>query len=126
MSTKTEALWCSVSRELIFSLKHDDKTLSWEYFRVGGAGGQHRDKTSAGVRVSHRPSGATATATDTRSQLHNRKNAFKRMTETVAFKLWLARVTTGGPTPEELVERDMNPKNLVIEGRVDGDWAPLV
>jgi hypothetical protein len=48
------------------------------------------------------------------------------MTETVKFKLWLARVTASGPTPEELVEKDMNPKNILIEVRVDDKWAPLV
>lgn len=110
--------------ELILSVTKED--CDWSYFRVGGAGGQHRDKTSAGVRVSHRPSGATATATDSRSQLQNRKAAFRRMTETMEFKLWLTRVTMGGPTPEQLVERDMNPKNLLVEGRVDGEWAEMV
>lgn len=110
--------------ELILSVTKDD--CVWEYFRVGGNGGQHRDKTSAGVRVSHKPSGSTATATDNRSQLQNRKTAFRRMTETGAFKMWLARVTADGPTPEQLVEKDMNPKNLKVEGRVDGTWSELV
>lgn len=110
-----------MSKELIFSVTKDD--CDWDYFRVGGNGGQHRDKTSTGVRVSHAPSGATGTATDSRSQLQNRKTAFVRMTETAKFKTWLTRVTAGGPTPEELVERDMNPKNLLVEVRVDGKWT---
>jgi protein subunit release factor B len=112
-----------MKKDLAFSVTKDD--CEWQEFRVGGAGGQHRDKTSAGIRVTHPPSGATGRATDSRSQLQNRRNAFKRMTQTVAFKTWVTRQLANGPTVEERVEKDMQPENLLIEGRESGTWAPI-
>lgn len=110
-------------KELVFSVTAND--CEWQYFRVGGNGGQHRDKTSSGVRVIHHPSGARAEATEDRSQLRNRKAAFKRMTETIQFKTWLNRRLVQGPTAEELVERDMQPHKLRVEGRDTGTWAEI-
>lgn len=101
------------------------KDCDWQYFRVGGNGGQHRDKTSSGVRVVHRESGATGQATEDRKQSKNRQVAFKRMTDTLAFKKWLAQKLLDGPTPEERVERDMEPHNLLVEGRENGTWQPI-
>lgn len=48
-------------------------------FRSSGAGGQHRNKTDSGVRLTHLSSGIVVTATEERSQHHNRKVAWKRL-----------------------------------------------
>ena len=50
-----------------------------QFVRAGGPGGQHRNKTETGVRVFHRPSGITVTATERRSQARNRELAFRRL-----------------------------------------------
>ena len=51
-----------------------------ETFFVGsGPGGQHRNKTESGVRLSHPPTGVTVTATERRSQLQNRGAALERL-----------------------------------------------
>src|SRR5229473_2922324 len=50
-----------------------------EYFIASGPGGQHRNKVETGVRLVHRPSGISVTATERRSQHANREVAFARM-----------------------------------------------
>lgn len=52
-----------------------------EFFRAGGPGGQHRNKTESGVRLRHLPSGVVVTATERRSQARNRELAWERLIE---------------------------------------------
>ncbi len=67
------------------ALALDDGALLGEceesFFVGGGPGGQHRNKTESGVRLVHRPTGATVTATERRSQLQNRGAALERLRE---------------------------------------------
>lgn len=58
------------------SLEHD---CDVEFFIASGPGGQHRNKVETGVRLIHRPSGVSVTATERRSQHANREVAFERM-----------------------------------------------
>jgi len=55
-----------------------------EFFTAGGPGGQHRNKTESGVRLTHRPTGVTVSATERRSQVQNRGAALKRLRERLA------------------------------------------
>jgi protein subunit release factor B len=50
-----------------------------EFFIASGPGGQHRNKVETGVRLTHRPSGISVTATERRSQHANREVAYERM-----------------------------------------------
>ena len=52
-----------------------------DFFIASGPGGQHRNKVETGVRLLHRPTGTTVTATERRSQNANREVAFERMAE---------------------------------------------
>ena len=52
-----------------------------DFFIASGPGGQHRNKVETGVRLHHRPSGLTVTASERRSQHANREAAFERMAE---------------------------------------------
>lgn len=54
------------------------------FFTAGGPGGQHRNKTESGVRLTHLGTGVTVTATERRSQAQNRGEALERLRERLA------------------------------------------
>ena len=56
-----------------------ERDCDLEFFIASGPGGQHRNKVETGVRLTHRPSGISVTATERRSQHANREMAFERM-----------------------------------------------
>ena len=56
-----------------------ERDCDLEFFIASGPGGQHRNKVETGVRLTHRPSGISVTATERRSQHANREVAFERM-----------------------------------------------
>ena len=97
------------------------KDCETQTFLCGGNGGQNVQKTSTGVRIIHHPSGARGESREERSQLQNKKAAFKRMAESTKFRLWLNEKLMD-KTPEEKVEDDMNPKNLRVEVRGKDGW----
>lgn len=49
------------------------------YLRVGGPGGQHRNRRETGVRLIHRPTGVVVSATERRSRERNRTEAYDRL-----------------------------------------------
>lgn len=108
-------------RKLIMRMTRKD--FEWQYFRAGGKGGQHQNKTNSGVRCIHRPSGSVGEARDQRQQGQNRRLAFRRCVETQAFRSWMklevARRQKNQKDVEasvnRAVERQMRPENLRIE-----------
>lgn len=74
-----------MARELLLSVTAKD--CEWDYFRAGGKGGQKQNKTSSGARCRHRASGAVGESREERSQLQNRKKAFRKMAESEKFKV---------------------------------------
>lgn len=113
-------------RDLLFSVTKKD--LRIEYFRAGGPGGQHQNKTSSACRITHPPSGAVGESREERSQQQNQKIAFRRMVDTKEFQLWLKIVSAEmmtGETVEQKVDRMMAPENLRVEVRDSkGRWTP--
>jgi protein subunit release factor B len=57
------------------------KTCEVEFFIASGPGGQHRNTTASGVRLTHPPTELSVTATERRSQVQNKGVALERLRE---------------------------------------------
>lgn len=113
-----------MKRELLFSIKKDSFEL--QPFKGSGKGGQHRNKVETAMRIVHKPSGAFAESQEFKSQAQNKKAAFKRLTETKKFKIWLklkVSEMTQGKTIEQTVQEMMHENNLKIEVRNNNKWV---
>jgi protein subunit release factor B len=112
-------------RKLLFSVTKED--CRWDYYRCPGKGGQKVNKTSSGVRCTHKASSAVGQSCDERSQHQNKQTAFVRMCETKEFKQWhrmeVARVTGELDRIEQEVEKQM--RNVKVEVRQDGVWMEV-
>lgn len=111
-------------RQKLFSVTIADCEI--QTFRAGGKGGQNQNKTESGVRIIHHPSGARGESREERSQLQNKRNAFRRMGQSKEFQLWAkaqaARLR--GETPiEDIVEQAMRPQNLLVEVQTADGWV---
>ena len=111
------------NKQLLFSVTAAD--CDWSYTRGTGAGGQKRNKTSSAVHCHHRASGARGYSEASRSQLDNKREAFRKMTETDAFKKWhrleINRRTGVMAEIERRVEQEL--RKVRVEIREDGVWT---
>lgn len=102
------------------------KDLDISYFRGSGDGGQNKQKTSSGVMMVHRETGAIGRACDTRCQHTNKGTAFRRLIQTPKMKAWLSKKVyqlQNKETMEETIARMMAPENLLVEVKDEnGKW----
>lgn len=110
-------------REKVLSVTIHDCEV--QTFRSGGAGGQNQNKRDTGVRVIHAPSGARGESREERSQLQNKKRAFRRMVESDPFKAWVRMRCGESARVVAAVEREMWPDRVKVEVRRNGQWVTL-
>lgn len=91
--------------------------------RGRGKGGQNRNKRDTAVRIVHRASGAVGESQEERSQLQNKKAAFRRMAETPKFQAWLRQMRGQVTLAEIEASEQMRPRNIKTEVKVNGKWV---
>jgi peptide chain release factor 2 len=115
--------WMEPMKEKVLSITVHDKEVEVQTFRAGGKGGQNQNKRDTGVRIIHRPSGAVGESREERSQLQNKKSAWKKMAEHPKMKIWIMMQAGASAAAIAEVERSMLPDNLRVEYLVDGEWV---
>jgi len=60
-------------------MRPPDSEVRIDFYRGSGPGGQHRNTSETGVRITHLPTGLVVTATESRSRHQNLQNAWARL-----------------------------------------------
>ncbi|QDE88643.1 peptide chain release factor I [Myxococcus xanthus] len=78
------------------ALKLDDESLlkacEVDYFIASGPGGQHRNTTASGVRLTHAATELSVSATERRSQVQNKGVALERLREGLKVLTFVPKV----------------------------------
>lgn len=103
-----------------------------ETFRAGGPGGQNQNKRDTACRIHHDPSGAVGESRTHRTQLENKRAAFRRMAESGKFRVWLAKAgqTEADKRAEQealqtYLRQTMSPTNIKVEQMTNGRWEEI-
>ncbi len=106
-------------------MKLKESDVVEEFLRVGGPGGQNRNKRETGVRLTHLPTSLVATATERRMQGQNRALAWERLEEKLRklFEKKKRRIKTkvSRGAKESRLREKSHRKNVKQDRRGSGD-----
>lgn len=88
------------------------KACDVEYFIASGPGGQHRNTTASGVRLTHPPTELSVTATERRSQVQNKGVALERLREGLKALTFVPKVRRATKPSKGSQKRRLEAKKL--------------
>lgn len=88
------------------------KACDVEYFIASGPGGQHRNTTASGVRLTHPPTELSVTATERRSQVQNKGVALDRLREGLKALTFVPKVRRATKPSKGSQRRRLEAKKL--------------
>ena len=89
------------------------------FFVASGPGGQHRNKTESGVRLSHPATEMSVTATERRSQLQNRGVALERLRQGLKALTFVPKVRRKTKPTRGSKERRLTAKKQMGKKKAD-------
>ncbi len=133
-----------IEDEVELDIKEDD--LKIDTFRASGAGGQHVNKTSSAVRITHLPTGIVVSCQNERSQHRNRESAMKilksrlydlqqskqdqKLEDIIGLKrdiAWGSQIRSYVLQPYRLVKDHRSAMEIGnVDAVLDGDIDPLI
>lgn len=110
-----------------------DEDLEWQFIRASGAGGQHVNKTSSAVRLTHLPTGISTSCQQEKRQEQNRKIALDLLRaqlweieeEKRLAQLGEARSVIGQARRAEKIRTYNFPQNRITDHRTKQSWYSL-
>ena len=90
-----------------------------EYFVAQGPGGQHRNTTHSGVRLSHPSTELSVTATERRSQFQNRQRALERLREGLMLLTFVPKTRRPTRPTKGAQKRRLSAKKLHSEKKAN-------
>jgi peptide chain release factor 1 len=120
------------AEEIELNINPDD--LRMEFFHSSGAGGQNVNKVTTAVRITHLPTGVTASCQDDRSQIKNRTKAMavlrarlldieqRKQSESIDKE---RRMQVGGAQRAEKIRTYNFPQNRVTDHRIGTSFHSL-
>lgn len=97
-----------------------DEDLRESFARSSGPGGQHVNKVSTAVTLTHLPTGISVTASDSRSQSMNRKIARERLAEKLDGRRRARQLEMKAATAKarrQKASRSRSEKRKLVEGK---------
>jgi protein subunit release factor B len=97
-----------------------DEDLKESFARSSGPGGQHVNKVSTAVTLTHIPSGLSVTVSDSRSQSMNRAIARERLAKKITEQRALRRQNARAAAAKarrRLAPRSRSEKRKLVEGK---------
>lgn len=97
-----------------------DEDLRESFARSPGPGGQHVNKVSTAVTLTHLPTGLTVTVSDSRSQSMNRKIARERLSEKIREQREAKRLKARAEISKarrRAAKRSASQKRKLVEGK---------
>ncbi|WKZ31347.1 MAG: peptide chain release factor 1 [Candidatus Dojkabacteria bacterium] len=112
----------------------DEKDLKVEVMRASGAGGQHVNKTSSAIRITHIPTGIFASSQESRVQQENRKLAMQMLKarlyeqkreEEARKRSDMRHSQIGSAMRSEKIRTYNYPQSRITDHRVKASWHNL-
>lgn len=96
--------------------------LKITFYKSSGPGGQHRNKVETACRITHKQTGLSAYSARSKSQLQNKKLAFKKLADKLLpLMIKSAPITAAGIL--EVIRVYNKKKNTVKDKRISKVWT---